>query len=74
MITMKNHQQIVSEWLKQIGNKHNIVLQLDEEGHCIVPCANGMHGVIEVPATLDVPAVFICHLFRYPRIRQHNPH
>ena len=56
---MKNHQQIVSEWLKQIGNTKNLLLQLDEDGHCVVSAENGMHGVIEVPAVMDVPAVFI---------------
>jgi predicted RNA-binding protein (virulence factor B family) len=32
---MKHHQHIVSVWLKQIGKKLNILLQLDEDGHVL---------------------------------------
>lgn len=56
---MKNHQHLISQWLEQIGKKHNITLRLEANGHCVVPCIDGMHGVIEVPADLEVPAVFI---------------
>lgn len=56
---MKDHQIVVSQWLEKIGRERDVTLLLDDDGHCIIPCTNGLNCVVEVPADLEVPAVFI---------------
>lgn len=56
---MNNHQQIVSNWLENIGQERGVSLRLGEDGHCVIPCKEDWSCVIEVPASPEVPAVFI---------------
>jgi hypothetical protein len=56
---MKNHQLVVSQWLEQLGKERDISLLLEQDGHCIISCEDGLNCVVEVPEHLGVPAVFI---------------
>lgn len=56
---MNHHQHIVSVWLEQIGRERGIPLGLGEDGHCVILCEEDWSCVVEVPASSDVPAVFM---------------
>lgn len=64
---MKNHQIVISHWLEKIGSERRISLQLEEDGHCVIPSEDGFGCVVEVPENLATPAVFLyCPLVLLP--------
>jgi hypothetical protein len=56
---MNHHQDIVSSWLENVGRERGISLGLGNDGHCVIVSQEGWSCVIEVPASPEVPAIFI---------------
>jgi hypothetical protein len=64
---MKNHRFVISQWLESIGRERGTSLQLEEDGHCVVPGSDGFGCIVEVPDNLDTPSVFLyCPLVQLP--------
>lgn len=56
---MKSNFDSVSEWLAQLGKERDFTFFLEDDGHCIIPCADNLNCIVEVPDEDDVSAVFI---------------
>lgn len=56
---MNKDQIIVSKWLEKIGKERDIHLSLEEDGHCIIPCADNLHCIVEVPDAEGASMLFI---------------